>query len=197
MQRCRPRARCRAGAPPTWATKTLGFLSSRASNVGNPNRRRIENGVEHEISQKSSQPAWRQAHLARSRESQPPVCVARRAIGRGQCECPVPSPRVFLHRFPLCSTRGTSAKKKRRTSQAAEGRTDADGGVRFTWTVMCLRRYRVQFSSPLPSLLGSSAERRSIVQVCAPPPRMSSVLHEERTRGPHRTAGSCGVRCGS
>ena len=136
--------------------RRLSGFSVQSRHVGNPNRRRIENVVEHEIFQKSSQPAWQQAHLARSRESQPPVCVARRAIGRGQRECPVPSPRVFLHRFPLCSTRGTSAKKKRRTSQAADGRgrtrTDGDGGVRFTWTVMCLRRYRVQFSSPLPSL---------------------------------------------
>ena len=127
MQRCRPRARWRAGAPPTWATQTLGFLSSEQAMSETRIGDEYENGVEHEISQKSSQPAWRQAHLARSRESQPPVCVARRAIGRGQCECPVPSPRVFLHRFPLCSTRGTSAKKKRRTSQAAEGRTDGRG----------------------------------------------------------------------
>ena len=72
---------------------------------------------------KKIEPARMAASTPRSPESQPPVCVARRAIGRGQCECPVPSPRVFLHRFPLCSTRGTSAKKKRRTSQAADGRT--------------------------------------------------------------------------
>ena len=121
MQRCRPRARGRAGAPPTWATQTLGFLISGQA----MSETRIGDRLEHEFCQKkSSQPVWRQAHLARSPESQPPVCVARRAIGRGQCECPVPSPRVFLHRFPLCSTRGTSAKKKRRTSQAADGRTD-------------------------------------------------------------------------
>ena len=154
------------------------------------------------FAKKKIEPARMAASTPRSPESQPPVCVARRAIGRGQCECPVPSPRVFLHRFPLCSTRGTSAKKKRRTSQAADGRTTGTAGSVLPGQ-LCVYGGGTVFSSrrPFPpSLLGSSAERRSIaVQVCAPPPppRMSSVLHEEGTRGPRRTAGSCGVRCGS
>ena len=50
MQRCRPRARGRAGAPPTWATQTLGFLISGQA----MSETRIGDRLEHEFCQKKN-----------------------------------------------------------------------------------------------------------------------------------------------
>ena len=167
MQRCRPRARGRAGAPPTWATQTLGFLISGQA----MSETRIGDRLEHEFCQKKNRASphgGKHTSLARVATT----CMRRPPGDRPR---PVRVPCAQSPSFsPSVSTLQYTRdfREEEEENVAGSGRTDdGDGGVRFTWTVMCLRRrYRVQFSSPLPSLPPWFVRRTSLDRrpsVCA------------------------------